>query len=165
MCICQNYHHQSSSIFCSQRFALRLGNSNKTSHFPKQWARQDMNFTYWYSHFLHRHADQSQTNSPSPWRLRNYTTHPSNFASRKYIHKHSHTNMSNFHAHMPMRAHAYKNHNELEQIMPQESAQKIYENTHQYQSFYTRFPLVHVGLRKLGKADVKHTTTLLTCLK
>ena len=63
--------------------------------------------------------------------------------------------MSNLHAHMPMKAHAYKYHNELEEIMPQERAQKIYESTHQYHSFYTRLSLVHVGLRKLGKADVK----------
>ena len=65
---------------------------------------------------------------------------------------------------MPVKAHAYKYHNELEEIMPQERAQKIYESTHQYHSFYTRFSLVHVGLRKSGKADVKKTTWL-SCIK
>ena len=73
--------------------------------------------------------------------------------------------MSNLHAHMPMKAHAYKYHNELEEIMPQERAQKIYEITHQYHSFYTRFSLVHVDLGKSGKADVKKKTTLLSCIK
>ena len=73
--------------------------------------------------------------------------------------------MSNLHAHMPMKAHAHKNHNELEEIMPQERAQKIYESTHQYHSLCTRLSLVHVGLRKSGKADVKKTTTLLSCIK
>ena len=66
MSICQKYHHQSSSIFSSHRFALRLGNCNKTTYFPKQWARKDMNFSYCYSYFLHHHADLSQKNSPSP---------------------------------------------------------------------------------------------------
>ena len=73
--------------------------------------------------------------------------------------------MTNLQAHMPVKAHAYKYHNELEEIMPQERAQKIYETTHQYHSFYTRLSLVHMGLRKLGKADVKKTTTLLSCIK
>ena len=63
--------------------------------------------------------------------------------------------MSNLQAHMPMKAHAYKYHNELEEIMPQKRAQKIYETTHQYRSFYTRFSLVHVGLQKLGKLMLK----------
>ena len=73
--------------------------------------------------------------------------------------------MSNLHAHMPMKAHVYKNHNELEEIMPQERAQKIYESTAQYHSFYTRFSLVHVGLRKSGKANVKRKKTSLSCIK
>ena len=73
--------------------------------------------------------------------------------------------MSNLQAHMPVKAHAYKYHNDIEEIMPQERAQKIYESTHQYHSFYTRFSLVHVGLRKSGKADGKRTKTLLSSIK
>ena len=73
--------------------------------------------------------------------------------------------MTNLQAHMPVKAHAYKYHNELEEIMLQEGAQKIYESTHQYHSFYTHFPLVNVGLRKSGKANVKRTKTWLSCIK
>ena len=81
------------------------------------------------------------------------------------VYTHTHTNLSKLHAHCLWSTCLQKSQRTWRNNTIKKRAQKIHKSTNQYYSCYTRFFLVLVGFRKSGKANLKKTINLLSCIK